>query len=276
MTVRPSNAAFFDVDETLIAAKSMFDFLRFWTARCGDDTGYERVVSRLRDMAERGVPRAVTNREYYRYFRGVPLTELRAAGADWYARYRRRPDAFVTATLDELHRHRARRTTIVLVSGSFPACLEPLAEELHADLVLCTEPLVGPDGRLTGEVRQPMIGAAKAAAVRDVIAARGLVAADCYGYGDHVSDLEMLLQVGHPVVVGTDPVLLEHAGRHGWRRLPADAGPVAVDDTGPAPARTGTAAVDAAPDRPVDVTPDEHVDPTPAQPVGTAVPRTAT
>ncbi|WP_123603224.1 HAD family phosphatase [Micromonospora sp. Llam0] len=112
--------------------------------------------------------------------------------------------------------------------------------------------LVGPDGRLTGEVRQPMIGAAKAAAVVHVIASLDLVAADCYAYGDHASDLEMLLQVGHPVVVGTDPVLLDHANRRGWRVLPADAGP--------APA--------------VDVRPDESRR-TLAQPIGTAIPRSA-
>lgn len=248
----PSNAAFFDIDETVIAAKSMFDFLRFWTAKCGDDAGYERMVSRIRQMVEHGVHRTVTNREYYRYFHGVPLRDLQTAGAEWYASYRQRPDAFVTATLRELRGHRADGTAIVLVSGSFPICVQPLADELRADLVVCTEPLVGSDGRLTGEVRQPMIGAAKAAAVQHVIASLDLVAADCHGYGDHASDLEMLLQVGHPVVVGTDPVLLAHAKRRGWRVLPAGAGS--------APA--------------VDGTPDEPC-PTLAQPIGTAIPRPA-
>ncbi|ROO62047.1 haloacid dehalogenase-like hydrolase [Micromonospora sp. Llam0] len=158
MSVRPSNAAFFDIDETVIAAKSMFDFLRFWTAKCGDGAGYERMVSRIRQMVQRGVHRTVTNREYYRHFHGVPLTDLQAAGADWYARYRQRPDAFITATLSELRRHRSQRTAIVLVSGSFPICVQPLAEELHADLALCTEPLDDRFQGVSGRMRSGSAG----------------------------------------------------------------------------------------------------------------------
>jgi HAD superfamily hydrolase (TIGR01490 family) len=220
-----ARAAFFDVDETLITAKSMFDFLRYWLALGGDDgTAYQNAAESLFGMTRAGVDRTEVVRAYYRQFAGVPLARLTAAGEDWYAGYRHRPAAFVAATLAALVRHRAAGDAVVLVSGSFPVCLRPLAREVGADLVLCTEPVVAADGRLTGAVERPMIGAAKVDAVVATIAARGLAAADCYAYGDHASDLGMLCHVGHPVVVGDDPVLRAYAWERDWPVLPAGGG----------------------------------------------------
>ncbi|MET7736976.1 HAD-IB family hydrolase [Streptomyces sp. NPDC005402] len=210
-------AAFFDVDETLITAKSMFEFLRFWLARGGDDgTRYARHAAALRDMSALGIPREEVNRAYYQYFAGTYAADVRAAGRDWYAAYRERPDAFVTAGLSALARHRAAGDTVVLVSGSFRACLDPLAEDLAADRVLCGQLVVDERGFHTGEVVEPMIGRAKADAVAKTMRELGLAAGDCCGYGDHASDLDMLRVVGRPSVIGDDPTLGELARTHGW------------------------------------------------------------
>lgn len=227
ITQRP--VAFFDVDETLITVKSMFEFLRYWMARTGDDgTGYRHVAAELHAMADSGMHRTAINREYYRRFAGVAVADLRSTGREWYAEYREQPTAFIASTLAATVWHRAAGHRIALVSGSFRACLEPLAEDLLADVVVCTEPIVGADGRLTGEVPRPMIGAAKAAAVEESLAQLGARAADCFGYADHASDLGMLACVGHPSVVGEDPVLIAHATRHGWPVLPAVPSPLPV------------------------------------------------
>ncbi|MER7028865.1 HAD family hydrolase [Streptomyces ramulosus] len=220
----PRSAAFFDVDETLITVKSMFAFLRHWLARNGDDgTLYRRRADALREMAAR-LPREEGNRAYYTFFAGVPAAGLLAAGREWYAAYRMGPDAFVTATVRALARHQAAGDRTVLVSGGFAACLEPLAEDLGVDLILCSTPLVSADGTLTGEVGTAMIGKAKAVAVDRTIAEFGLPAADCWAYGDHSSDLGMLSSVGHPVAVGDDPVLCAHVRRHGGSVLPMTGG----------------------------------------------------
>ncbi|WP_425423810.1 HAD family hydrolase [Streptomyces catenulae] len=220
----PRSAAFFDVDETLITAKSMFAFLRHWLARNGDDgTRYRRRADELRAMAAR-MPREEGNRVYYTHFAGVPAAELMAAGREWYAEYREGPDAFVTATVRALARHRAAGDRIVLVSGGFAACLGPLGEDFGVDLTLCSDPLIGEDGAFTGEIGTAMIGKAKAVAVDRTIAAYGLPAADCWAYGDHSSDLDMLSSVGHPVAVGDDPVLCAHVRRHGGSVLPSTGG----------------------------------------------------
>lgn len=215
-------AAFFDVDETVVSVKSMFVFLRYWLERRdGNDIAYQKAIDDIRVLVENGAHRTEINRTYYRLFTGVPYVDLLAAGRDWYCEYRKSPHAFVSSTLSAIAWHQDRGHLIVLVSGSFRACLEPLAMDVLADRVVCTEPIVDGRGRLTGEIVKPMIGTNKADAVARTIEALDLIAAECFCYGDHSSDLPMLSQVGHPRVVGEDPVLLEHARRNGWPVLPA-------------------------------------------------------
>jgi HAD superfamily hydrolase (TIGR01490 family) len=220
-------AAFFDVDETLLNAKSLFEFLRFWQARQGDDgRAHDRVMTQVRDLAAAGTDRAVINRVLFRPYRGASPDELAAAGEDWYRSVRSRPAGFVRSGLDALARHRSAGHTVVLVSGSAAACLAPLARDLGADLVICTEPVVGADGRLTGEVVVPMIGEAKRRAVEEVLAGRGLDRSQCHAYGDHASDLGMLTAVGHAYAIGSDAPLLAHARARGWPVLSARPGPL--------------------------------------------------
>ncbi|GHC70328.1 HAD-IB family hydrolase [Streptomyces cinnamoneus] len=224
---RAGHIAFFDVDETVLAAKSMLDFWSYWTLESEpggflSDGGHPGPAARALPA---GADRAERNRAYYRRFAGVPLARLQRAGEQWYAAYRRNRAAFVTAGLAALDRHRDAGHGVVLVSGSTHALLAPLARDVGADLVLCTEQITGPDGVLTGEVHHPMIGEAKARAVTALLAQLPAAAEDCFGYGDHTSDLAMLRAVGRPAVVGGDPALLAQARRHGWPVLPATAGP---------------------------------------------------
>ncbi|WP_345942878.1 HAD-IB family hydrolase [Streptomyces sp. SID486] len=214
--------AFFDVDETLISAKSMVAFhdWRFRQAR-GALPSLDEVVK----SAGPGASRAELNRAYYRAFAGTAVADLAAAGRQWYDEYRRGAHAFVPAAVSALREHAAAGHLVVLVSGSHHACLDPLAEELGADRLLCTELRADAAGRLTGELARPMIGPAKAEAVRALLAETGVEARDCFAYGDHSSDLPLLQSVGSATVVGEDPVLLGHAAREGWARLPASAGP---------------------------------------------------
>jgi HAD superfamily hydrolase (TIGR01490 family) len=223
---RAAGAAFFDVDETVIRVKSMFEFLRYWLARNGDDgSAYRTTQAEFRQLADSGVDRTEINRKYYQRFAGVEHRSLVDAGRDWYIQYRAQPTAFVTSVIGAIEAHRAAGDRIVLVSGSFRPVLDPLATDIRADLVLCTEPLVADDGRLTGAVVRPMIGDNKADAVGATISALGFTPAECFCYGDHASDLGMLSLVGNPRVVGADPVLTEYAQRLGWPVLPATTGP---------------------------------------------------
>ncbi|MFD0503562.1 HAD family hydrolase [Streptomyces chiangmaiensis] len=166
----------------------------------------------------RGERRESLNRTYFRSWRGEAEREVTAWGRRWFAERSQEPGGFfLPGTLAALRGHVADGAMLVLVSASFPALLAPIAEAVGASEVACTRPVVR-GGRFTGELLgPPMAGTAKWNAVRTVLARHPEVAAaDCYGYGDHVSDLPMLAEVGHPVVVGRSPELtrlLPGAGR---------------------------------------------------------------
>jgi HAD superfamily hydrolase (TIGR01490 family) len=214
-------AVFSDVDETLIRVKSMFRFLEFYLAERGEPAGtYERLTDELRAQALRGVPRSEINRRYYRLYRGESAERLAAAGRRWFAdAWERTPNGlFVAEVEQELTRHRKAGLPLVLISGSFFACLDPVAADIRADQAIGTRPVIR-RGELTGEVLVPMIGATKGRAVRIAGAVRGFDLSGSLAYGDHSSDIPMLQAVGRPVVVGDDEELVEHGRQHGWGRL---------------------------------------------------------
>jgi HAD superfamily hydrolase (TIGR01490 family) len=216
---RARSIAFFDVDETLIGPKSMFSFLEFHLRDGSGPAGtYEQAVAGLSAAAARGVPRRDVNRLYYRLMAGESAHDLRARGRAWFAEATRDPGFWHSPVLERLRRHRAQGDLVVLLSGSFFACLEPVGEAAGAHWALGTRPVVR-DGVLTGEVLVPMIGATKGAAARAAAAVRGIPLADCTAYGDHSSDLPLLSAVGRPVAVGEDPALAEQAEHHGWERI---------------------------------------------------------
>ncbi|MFC4032357.1 HAD-IB family hydrolase [Streptomyces polygonati] len=216
-----NSAAFFDVDDTLITVTSIFRFLEFHLAAAGRPPAeYRAVRQRLRAMGAAGAQRAELLAEYYRVFEGEEEAAVAASGRRWFAAELAAGGLFHPRAVECFRSHAAAGHRTVLVSGAFPPCLDPLAAHLGADAVLCSRPLVE-DGRYTGTIGAPMIGAVKAAALRAEAAAHGIDLAVSAAYGDHVSDLPMLELVGDPAVVGDDPVLAAHAARRGWRHLVA-------------------------------------------------------
>ncbi|MFJ3644500.1 HAD family hydrolase [Streptomyces murinus] len=213
--------AFFDVDETLVAMKSPFAMLRHRLRQQGDLDGsaYRAKVDPIRRFAAQGGAPAEVSAMFYRAVAGVRWDELLSQGRDWYAQLRGRGIPFVEATLRELRHHQRQGHLTVAVSGAWAASLRPIAEGLGIDLVLCTEPDVDEAGLLTGRIARAMFGPAKGAAVRDVLAAQGAAAQECFAYADDPSDLDMLRLVGRPTVVGGHPVLTGMAAEHGWRVL---------------------------------------------------------
>ncbi|WP_265283743.1 HAD family hydrolase [Verminephrobacter aporrectodeae] len=213
--------AFFDVDETLIASKSMFAVMRFYLEQTEGKAGLERFEVRLRclrRLTAMGAPRVVINRLYYFFWRGTSANAVATAAAEWVVLRTTEPNFFLRPTVAALAMHRQRGDRIVLVSGSFPAVLEPLRIQLGADDLLCTRPRIV-NGRLTGWVEQPMIGANKARAARYLMARGGINPLACAAYGDHLSDLPLLELVGHPGVVPHDPSLVAIARARNWRIL---------------------------------------------------------
>lgn len=217
----PRRFAFFDVDDTLIAIKSMFDFFPFWCEEMGLPQAVARFECAFAHARSLGKSREDLNRLYYRFLRGASLNELRAIGAKWFAhRFRCGPSPYHDATVARLREHRAQGIAPVFVSGSMLPLLQPIADDLEVEHCLCTQLLLDRQGLLTGEIGAPQtIGTGKAVAIHAFLRTHAIDPSECLAYGDDNSDLPMLEAVGHPVVVGVAADLLALAHRRGWQHV---------------------------------------------------------
>ncbi|WP_347331912.1 HAD family hydrolase [Marinimicrobium locisalis] len=210
--------AFFDVDETLISVKSMLSFQTFWYDRMGDELGRARYERDLRQHSHSGASREFLNRLYYQHFSGRDPERVKAMGQEWFEHQRHLAAPFYhPRPLAELQMHQRQGREIVLVSGSFPALLEPIARELGVPHILSAR-LVVREGLYTGEVLSPQtIGSGKAEAIGEFLSERQCNPERCYAYGDDISDFPMLRAVGCPTVVNGARELEARARAMGWR-----------------------------------------------------------
>jgi HAD superfamily hydrolase (TIGR01490 family) len=116
--------------------------------------------------------------------------------------------------LMELHRSEGRR--IYIVSSSPEEVVRPLARHFGVSGVIATRAAIGADGRYTGELEYYAYGEEKAAAVRAVAQRVGIDLTRSFAYSDSVTDLPLLGAVGHPVAVNPDKELRKAAEERGW------------------------------------------------------------
>lgn len=229
ITAPPPRFAFFDVDETLVRFKSMFAFEAFWSCNVGPLSAvigplrHYRFASCMARYVKQGRSRELINALYYERFKGRSQSLIKKIIALWFEEVKRIPGGiYISATLDEIHRHQREGTKIVLVSGSFYELLDPIAKELKVDHVLATR-LQIIAGRYTGRIEQPqMIGIGKAFAIRSLLSQHEADPSICWAYGDHISDITMLEEVGHPNIVSCEPSMLALADKRGWRIINPD------------------------------------------------------
>ena len=227
MRTVPENAgawsAFFDVDGTLISIKSMFSFLDYLIdyLNIAESTRVQEYRTTLQRMIAEEQPREAINRFYYSIYDGLDVELVANLGRAWYARVRSDERLFFARMRDEIRWHQRQGASIVLVSGSFAAILAPLAEELGADFMIAA-PLEIKHGRYTGQLTgEPSIGQGKAEGVIAFIREQGLQAQRCYAYGDDISDIPMLEQVGYPVMVNPDAHARDLCQQRNWNIIEA-------------------------------------------------------
>lgn len=217
--------AFFDVDDTLIRIKSMFDFYRFWSLEWHANAAmFDQFEASFEQLRRKGTTREDLNRSYYRHFAGIEALELERAGIMWAKDRLAAPEKlFVTSSLSRLKHLKEAGVEPVFVSGSFSAVLKPLASYVDVAYSLNTRMSVAPDGLLTGEIEAPQtIGEGKATAIRQFLSEHSTDPRLCYAFGDDISDLPMLMTVGNPAVVGQGLALAAHAREQDWEILAAD------------------------------------------------------
>jgi HAD superfamily hydrolase (TIGR01490 family) len=116
--------------------------------------------------------------------------------------------------LMELHRSEGRR--IYIVSSSPEEVVRPLARHFGVSGVIATRAAIGADGRYTGELEYYAYGAEKASAVRAMAERTGIDLSRSFAYTDSATDLPLLETVGNPVAVNPDKELRKAAEEHGW------------------------------------------------------------
>ncbi|WP_157550680.1 HAD-IB family hydrolase [Nocardioides jensenii] len=109
--------------------------------------------------------------------------------------------------------------TVVLASSATAFQVEPMADALDAQHLLCTD-LEVVDGVLTGRViGTPLWGPGKADAVTELAAREGIDLGRSYGYSNGTEDVPFLSTVGTAVAVSPEPGLRAEAGERDWRVL---------------------------------------------------------
>jgi phosphatidylglycerophosphatase C len=190
MSARPVVAAF-DVDGTLTTRDCVVPFLQRISGRARLAA---RVAARPLAVTSAAIRRdrdrfkAVAMRAAFAGRASAAVEVLGATFADHVHGTWLRPD-----TPRRLAWHQAEGHRIVLVSASLGAYLHPLGRLLGVDDVLCTEAVVGDDGRYTGAmVGANCRGAEKVRRLRTWMEEQGLAEATLWAYGDSAGDRELL------------------------------------------------------------------------------------
>jgi HAD superfamily hydrolase (TIGR01490 family) len=118
--------------------------------------------------------------------------------------------------LDLLEEHRAAGRRVFLVSASPEEIVAPLAQYLGVDQAIASRAEVDEAGRYTGRMEFYAYGPHKADAMRAIAGQQGIDLAASWAYSDSMTDVPMLEVVGHPVVVNGDRDLLRVARARGW------------------------------------------------------------
>lgn len=215
---RPAEAAFFDVDNTLMRGASIFHVGRKM---------YERGAFTLRDAA------GFAWKQFTFLLRGENLEDVHSIQASalalaagiraediatvGYEVYDEMIESRIwpgAKALAEQHLRVGRRVWLVTATPIEIASV--IAERLGLTGALGT---VGEiengayTGRLVGEI---LHGRAKAEAAADLAEREGLDLKHCWAYSDSHNDIPLLSIVGHPVAINPDARLRRHANAHNW------------------------------------------------------------
>jgi HAD superfamily hydrolase (TIGR01490 family) len=211
-------AAFFDLDKTVIAKASMMAF--------GRPFYREGLISR------RSLVRGVWAQLIYLHLGASEekLARIResvlALTRGWdQSRVRQivaetleavvEPITYAEA-LELIDQHKAAGRRVYIISASPAEIVEPLARFLGVDEALASRARIDEDGRYTGEMDVYAYGPYKAELIRAVAERDGIDLDGSYAYSDSYTDLPMLETVGHPVVVNPDRPLQKTARERDW------------------------------------------------------------
>jgi HAD superfamily hydrolase (TIGR01490 family) len=209
--------ALFDLDNTLLAGDSDFEWAQFLIERGVLDR--EVYEARNVEFYEQYKAGTLDIHEFLD-FQLKPLARHDRAVLDaWHREFMARKiiPIITDSARDLVRRHTGDVCAIVTATNSFVTA--PIARAFGIEHLIATEP-EEKEGQFTGRVRgTPSFREGKVERVLAWLAQRGqsFGAFDrSWFYSDSLNDLPLLSQVTDPVAVDPDAKLLAHAGRNGW------------------------------------------------------------
>ena len=213
------NLALFDLDNTLLAGDSDYEWAQFLIEqgvvdpevyKAGNDRFYRQYMDGTLDIHEfldfQLAPLARHPREQLEHWR----EEFMAAKI--------RPIMLGKAR-KLLERHASRGDLCAIITATNSFITAPIAEEFGVPHLIATEPELE-SGRFTGKsAGVPCFREGTPRRVEEWLAARGLDLAtfeESWFFSDSRNDVPLLEKVNRPVAVDPDPVLEEIARRRGW------------------------------------------------------------
>lgn len=211
-------AAFFDLDKTVLARSSMMAFApaMFRAGLLSRRNLLQGAASQVAYLRWGAGPRRVAHmqRTVLSVTCGWDQAEVRrlvAAGMHDSVDPITYPEA---ATLIADHRAAGRR--IVLVSAAPEELAQPIGARLGFDTVIASRVALDEKGCYSGSLERYAYGSAKAELVEDLACREGIDLGRSWAYSDSITDLPMLESVGHPVAVNPDRALRRVALTRGW------------------------------------------------------------
>ena len=209
--------ALFDLDNTLLAGDSDFEWAQFLIDKGVLDR--EVYEARNQDFYDQYKAGTLDIHEFLD-FQLRPLSRHPRVQLDsWHAEYMqsRVIPMIAPGTKALLDRHEGHVRVVVTATNSFVTA--PIALHLGIEHLIATEP-ERRDGEFTGRVAgTPSFKEGKVRRLDEWLADRGEVWSDVtesWFYSDSLNDLPLLARVHHPVAVDPDATLRSHAERQGW------------------------------------------------------------
>lgn len=209
-------AAFFDFDETLIDTNS---------SKIGFTWLYENDL-----LSKRFLLKIILTGFFYKlgllsekrmayslikFYKNKELTFFAAQADDFYHNLLK--PRLIPGTIERLKFHKNEGHYLVIASGSIRYYLEPAADDLGFDNIVCTDLEYGPDGLLTGRpVGQICIGDYKRELAEQLAKKEKIDLRKSFAYGNNGADIPLLKLVGNPVAVQPSSRLRRLAQKHNW------------------------------------------------------------
>jgi HAD superfamily hydrolase (TIGR01490 family) len=208
--------AFFDFDETLLDIESSrLGFRYLWDRRLVSCGFILKVLTVNIFYRRHWISDEKMAAILIKYYRSRNLEEFKQGAAAFYHDYLKPHLApNIHARVDK-HRHQGHR--LILISGSVRYMLEPVAEDLGFDHLLCTDLEIGEDGLLTGRAHGPICLNSNKRTLAEILARKmNIDLPSSYAYGNHQSDLPLLKLIGNPYVVEPTEPLRKVALANNW------------------------------------------------------------